>query len=234
MKPEGSAEVTNIEETSLIADHYEEKGGETEELRQTGLPLDDRTAQPLSDRLDALSICDDMNSAESFTLRRALGHAQHKLLQELYAAPETLTRSKLLEVLGRQREALLSARDCIAARADCLVMNDVPARKKISKKTRGSRRHPLLGGDRTGSGALLPTPIEVESENDLYFANDYFSEQCEDLNASGGFFDSDRSLRWGHRAEDELYGMGRLETDCFERHIYFSPPETQNFESEYD
>jgi hypothetical protein len=236
MKPEGSAEVTNIEENSLLVDHEEEKAEETEEVCLHALPENDKPVQPLTDRLEALSICDDFNSAESFTLRRALGHAQNKLLRELYSPRDSITRSKLLEVLGRHREALLSTRDCITARADCLVMNDIPTRKKITKKTRGSRRHPLCGVNRGESGPtpLLPAPIEVDSENDLYFANDYFSEQYEDPNVSGGFFDCDRSLRWGHQAEDELYGMARLETDCFERNIYFSPPETQDFAPEYD
>ena len=184
-KTEPSADVTNVGENSLMIDQVEEDGeGEC----QDGCQEDSRRevirqTNSLSGRLEVLSLCDDGNSAESMMLRRALGRTQHKLISALYDTSEPLTRHRLTEILSRQREALLSTRDVINARADCLVLNDIPANKKITKKAKLGRRSATVVSSRTAMGTglamMLNNPIEVESEGDLYFANDCFSEGFE-------------------------------------------------------
>ena len=246
-KTEPSADVTNVGENSLMIDQVEEDGeGEC----QDGCQEDSRRevirqTNSLSGRLEVLSLCDDGNSAESMMLRRALGRTQHKLISALYDTSEPLTRHRLTEILSRQREALLSTRDVINARADCLVLNDIPANKKITKKAKLGRRSATVVSSRTAMGTglamMLNNPIEVESEGDLYFANDCFSEgfEIEEREMGGmgsgmeGFGDG-RGNGWAEKTEEELYGMGRLETDFYDRNIYFSSPESQNYLCEFD
>lgn len=244
-KTEPSAEVTNVGENSLAMDQVEEDGekecrdGCHDDPRKDAI----RLSASLSGRLEVLSLCDDGNSAESMMLRRALGRTQHKLIRALYDPSEPLTRHRLTEILSRQREALLSARDCINARADCLVLNDIPAKKKIAKKVKLGRKSATVLSSRvatgTGLATMLTNPIEVESEGDLYFANDWFSEgfETEEREMKGmgmGGFGEGRSDGWAERTEEELYGMGRLEADLSERNLYFSLPESHNYFCEFD
>lgn len=233
-KVEPSAEVTNVGDSSLLV----ERDGDKEEEREGAIPIDPCHPGSYSDCAEVLSVCDDANSAESFTLRRAICQAQQTLLSELYEGSQPLTRSRLLEVLRRNREALLSARDCLNARAECLVPNHIPAKKKIGKKTRVGRRNVLLSSSRAPSGTglamVLPAPIEVETEADLYFANDYLSEQFEEERQAEDVLGLERSLRWGGERAEELYGISRLEADSYERNNYFSSPDMQANYYEFD
>lgn len=236
-KVEPSADTTNVGDSSLLLDN-EDDADDPDDAPDS--PLKDGRSLPstLSNRLEVLSICDDANSAEATTIRRALIQAQQKLLLALYDPQAPLTRGRLLDILNRQREALLSARDCVTARAGCLVLNDLPAKKKIAKKVKPGRRPPRLTSTRpatgTGLACLLVAPVEVDFEGDLYLANDYFSERGESVSPMGELADDTRSYRWDGRTEEELYGMGRLEDDTFASNIYFTSPECQRFSSDFD
>lgn len=177
-------------------------------------------------------MCEDSHSEEKIKLMTALSSQQKKFLNTIKEQTDALTRGDLIELLTQQREMLLSARDCLAARADSAVMKTPVPRKRIVKKTRTGRKRMSGSSDTKASSdgcpiLLLPQPVDAEAvQNNEQFLNNSF----EDFEYRGAL-DFPMSPRRVFAfpegtTDDDFYGMKRLEADNFERNLYFGLSES--------
>ena len=181
---------------------------------------------------EELSIC-DQKSAEKRTLNEALESTHRALIKELQGRRERLTRQDLLDLLAKQRDMLLSVKECLEAQAGAGVAHSggCPARKKIAKRHRTGRKRAVARPESAQFGlgpvCVLPSPVEVEPE--MYVEDDNFSLPDYDLlQPTGGHLNPERHFFSTGRTDDEVYGVRRFDGGAYDRNLYFGLSDSLN------
>lgn len=239
-KPEPSADSTNVDETSILMDGLD--GLEIELLddcERNGCPIapsrinynkfTDVPASPL--------VCDAQKSVENQAFNQALEDSQKDMLKELHAKRDTLTKQDLLDLLSRQREMLLSVRECLEVQAIATANQGAPAKRRIRKAHRTGRKRASskLEGAQQGTGALcvLSMPTEVDLENSMYLEDNYSLADFEQLTFGAAQLAPTKNY-FSVGQDDDTYGMGRFGGSSPDRNLYFGLADSLNDFGHFD
>lgn len=175
---------------------------------------------------ETLSVCNNQDSNETNTLRQVICQSQFGFLQDVYNSGVALDRPRMMEMLSRYREVLLSARECIAARAQSKAQSQPSIRKKIQKKAKNFRKKATFGGPLAtptdfGAQAFLPSPLMVNPATEMYYTDDSLSDASEDNFVAPGR-DYGSTGEFAEKTNDELYGLAHLEYEAHDRNPYFN------------